>query len=433
MRYQETESFMSGGGLFVPQSEAMRASGPAIGPIHTGVIPPPAELRKGVPAGAVLSPLAITLRGLRKAPYNMKAVSQIVVHMTSRGPVNRSKKSGYRTPAITYALNHYLNGGEGFPHYVIDFNGTIYATCDERKIAYHSGWVHAGGAELFRKADWRAPAWWQAVWGRFGLKSPINLLPKGAAGPNARSIGIELLISPTLTYTEQQYRALARLVLDIERRHGLKIQQAPSPMLLGHEDYAPVLGKGGRSNKGGGWDPGAHRSKPFFSWSKLWSYMRGSGAAQPEAQTQEVKMSWRLAKSLDKLRKEVNIIAPQRNKASDGTIGDAAHAARTSDHNPWVKDNGMGVVTAMDITHDPASGCNANDIAETIRAFRDARVKYIIWNRRIASSTPIGRAAEWSWRPYKGSNPHTKHVHVSVKPQKGAYDSTNAWLFMIQD
>lgn len=144
-------------------------------------------------------------------------------------------------------------------------------------------------------------------------------------------------------------------------------------------------------------------------------------------------MSWRLAKSLDKLRKEVNLIAPLRNKASDGTIGDAAHASRNSDHNPWVKDNGTGVVTAMDITHDPASGCNANDIAETIRAFRDSRVKYIIWNRRIANASPIGRAPAWSWRPYKGKNPHTKHVHISVKPDKGAYDSTNAWLFMVQD
>ncbi len=266
------------GGFGVPQSEEMRAAGPSIGPIHSGVIPPPDELRKGVPASAMLSPLAITLRGLRKAPYKMKAVSQIVIHMTSRGPVNRSKKNGYRKPAITYALDHYLNGREGFPHYVVDFNGTIYATCDERYIAYHAGWVHQGGAELFRKSDWRAPVWWKGVWSRFGLKSPIDLLPKGAAGPNARSIGIELLISPKLTYTDQQYRALARLVVDIERRHGLAIPRAPCPTLLGHEDYAPVLGKGGRSDSRGGWDPGAHRTKPFFSWSKLWSYMRGSGA-----------------------------------------------------------------------------------------------------------------------------------------------------------
>jgi hypothetical protein len=248
--------------------------GPAIGPIHTGVIPPPLDLRKGVPAGAVISPLAVTLRGLRKAPYLMKKVSQIVIHQTSRGPANRSMKSGYRKPAVDFALDYYLKGNGGFPHYVIDFNGTIYATCDERYVAHHSGWVHSGGRALFEKSNWRAPAWWLAVWGKFNFKSPIDLLPEGAGSPNIRSIGIELMMSPNLRYTEQQYKSLARLVIDIGKRHGLSIPSAPSPVLLGHEDYAPVLGKGGRADKNGGWDPGAHRTNPYFSWSKLWEYVR---------------------------------------------------------------------------------------------------------------------------------------------------------------
>jgi hypothetical protein len=113
----------------------------------------------------------------------------------------------------------------------------------------------------------------------------------------------------------------------------------------------------------------------------------------------------------------VNAKAPRRNKASDGTIGDRAHCQRTSDHNPWVRDGSIGVVTAIDITNDPANGCDANTIAEAIRASRDRRVKYIIWNRRIANSSAIGNAAPWQWRPYRGTNPHTKHVHISVKPE----------------
>ncbi|HKP83174.1 MAG TPA: MBL fold metallo-hydrolase [Pyrinomonadaceae bacterium] len=141
----------------------------------------------------------------------------------------------------------------------------------------------------------------------------------------------------------------------------------------------------------------------------------------------DCNVPWRAAKSLLKLRDQVNTKAPRRNKASDGTIGDTAHCQRNSDHNPWVKDGSIGVVTAMDITNDPAKGCDANTIAEAIRASRDSRVKYIIWNRRIANSAAIGSAEAWQWRPYTGENPHTRHVHISVKPDKASYDSTATW------
>jgi len=136
---------------------------------------------------------------------------------------------------------------------------------------------------------------------------------------------------------------------------------------------------------------------------------------------------WRVAGSLLMLREQVNQAAPQRRKDSDGTIGDAAHCRRKSDHNPWVRDGSIGIVTAMDITHDPAHGCDANTIAEAIRGARDARVKYIIWNKRIANSSPVGGSAAWAWRPYSGTNGHTKHVHISVKPEKSSYDSRAAW------
>lgn len=136
---------------------------------------------------------------------------------------------------------------------------------------------------------------------------------------------------------------------------------------------------------------------------------------------------WRVAKSLLTLRDEVNEAAPNRSKASDGTIGDAAHCRRRSDHNPWVRDGNIGVVTAMDITDDPSDGCSANDIAEAIRRNRDRRVKYIIWNRRIANSSAIGGTPAWEWRTYTGSNPHTQHIHISVKSDKPNYDSTVDW------
>src|SRR5678816_1399241 len=93
---------------------------------------------------------------------------------------------------------------------------------------------------------------------------------------------------------------------------------------------------------------------------------------------------WRVAKCLNVLLKQVNALAPKRSKDSDGTIGDAAHQARTSDHNPWVVDDaGQHVVTARDITHDPADGCDAGAIAKTLAASKDYRLKYIIWNHQI--------------------------------------------------
>lgn len=137
--------------------------------------------------------------------------------------------------------------------------------------------------------------------------------------------------------------------------------------------------------------------------------------------------AWRIAQSLLRLREQVNARFPTRNKSEDGAIGDAAHATRNSDHNPWVRDGSMGVVTAVDITHDPRSGCTGELLAEAIRASRDPRVKYIIWNRRICSSSGIGGAAAWAWRAYGGANPHNKHIHISVMSAKAAYDDSGDW------
>jgi hypothetical protein len=135
-------------------------------------------------------------------------------------------------------------------------------------------------------------------------------------------------------------------------------------------------------------------------------------------------MDWRVAKSLLRLRDQINAMAPNRSTISDGTIGDANHATTNSDHNPWIKDPpGPNVVSAMDITHDPAHGADAQKIVNNLVASRDKRIKYIIWNRRIISST----VSPWVWRPYTGSNPHDHHFHLSVMPAKSLYDDISTW------
>lgn len=129
-------------------------------------------------------------------------------------------------------------------------------------------------------------------------------------------------------------------------------------------------------------------------------------------------MAWRVAYSLVTLINQVNALYPRRNKASDGTIGDASHAAGQSDHNP----NPAGIVTAWDVTHDPANGPDVQKLFDALIASRDPRIKYLIFNRRIMVPT---WSSGWSWVPYTGDNPHTSHGHISVWGDKA--DQTSKW------
>lgn len=139
-------------------------------------------------------------------------------------------------------------------------------------------------------------------------------------------------------------------------------------------------------------------------------------------------MAFRKAKSLDTLLEQVNERYPTRSRKSDGWIGDANHASRSSDHNPWVKDGSMGIVTAIDITHDPANGLHARELAEALIASRDPRIKYIISEGQMCRSYRAkDGTAPWTWTKYKGPNGHFHHVHISVASSKDLYDNTRPW------
>lgn len=150
------------------------------------------------------------------------------------------------------------------------------------------------------------------------------------------------------------------------------------------------------------------------------------------AETARTVSAWRAAKCLLRLRDQINAKFPGRSKDSDGTIGDTAHCPGNSDHCPNINDNGIGVVTGMDVTHDPAHGLVAGDVADKLRLSHDPRIKYIISNGRIANFQALGGQPAFAWRPYTGSNPHEKHFHISVKPEKtgpGGYDTVTDWSF----
>lgn len=138
-----------------------------------------------------------------------------------------------------------------------------------------------------------------------------------------------------------------------------------------------------------------------------------------------LQAGWRVAKSLNVLLAEINAMAPNRTKGYDGTIGDASHQRRASRHNP----NRYGVVTARDITHDPAHGMDIHKVVRDYiaRGQIHPELAYIISNRQVTS-----RAKGWTWRAYTGSSAHDHHAHfaVGVGPDSNPmppYDSEQPW------
>ena len=132
-------------------------------------------------------------------------------------------------------------------------------------------------------------------------------------------------------------------------------------------------------------------------------------------------MSWKLAPALAALIADINHLWPDRDKTYDGTIGDAAHAARKSEHNPNrdpSDDVPDGYVTAADIT---AGGIDVNKVINTLIA--DPRVWYVIHDRVIRSRTYGFKA-----QAYNGTNPHTHHVHVSLNQNRKSCDDTSQWF-----
>ena len=124
-------------------------------------------------------------------------------------------------------------------------------------------------------------------------------------------------------------------------------------------------------------------------------------------------MKPRLSKAASQLREQIDDSFPDRDRTSDGWIGDTRHAARPSDHNP----DANGWVRAIDLDRDLSGRAKPDlmpDLADQIRLLckskREKRITYIIFDGRIASSKK-----NWAWREYTGANKHNHHMHVSFK------------------
>lgn len=148
-----------------------------------------------------------------------------------------------------------------------------------------------------------------------------------------------------------------------------------------------------------------------------------------------------VAASLQTLLHEVNARWPNRDTSSDGALGDAAHAARESDHNPDydfpTSSPRYGVVRARDIDRD---GIDMPLLLEELHrecVRPNPRVAYVIFNHRMMRSYPktIGDRTyqPGEWVPYDGPNPHEGHVHVSVNHTAAAEDDTSTWFHESED
>lgn len=136
--------------------------------------------------------------------------------------------------------------------------------------------------------------------------------------------------------------------------------------------------------------------------------------------------TWHLAPSLVQLQKDLDAEFGE-NRPNDGTIGDTAHAARSSEHNPDNDPDPMphGAVSAIDIYTD-ANGKTWITDAEFDKLLaifkKDSRVWYVIHKKFIYS-----RTHGWKKTAYTGSNPHNTHIHLSLMQTKAAHDDTSSW------
>jgi len=132
-------------------------------------------------------------------------------------------------------------------------------------------------------------------------------------------------------------------------------------------------------------------------------------------------MTPKLCKAGQQLRLQVDDSYPDRDRTSDGWIGDVRHSARPSDHNP----DAAGIVRAIDIDRDLSGKAKPDlmpDLADQIRLFakrdKSKRISYLIFAGRIASPR-MG----WRWRKYSGINAHNSHLHCSFT-KKGDTDGS---------
>jgi hypothetical protein len=113
--------------------------------------------------------------------------------------------------------------------------------------------------------------------------------------------------------------------------------------------------------------------------------------------------------------RQATALYPKRKKTISGIVAFVQRirkASPNSDHNTGL---------AVDLTHDPKNGIDCAVIFEKLK--EDERVSYLIFNKKIWARAK----AKSGNRPYSGSNPHTKHLHISINADKS--NDTSPWFW----
>lgn len=132
-------------------------------------------------------------------------------------------------------------------------------------------------------------------------------------------------------------------------------------------------------------------------------------------------MAWVLTKNLVRLREELNALGPNRDRSSDGAVGDLAHQTGYSGHNPdrtglgeWQDGDSLDEVRAIDVDKDGPwlYGQTMEKVVQHLvqrgRRGEWLPLAYIIYNRRIWVASN-----GWVTQTYNGDNPHDHHAHFS--------------------
>lgn len=126
-----------------------------------------------------------------------------------------------------------------------------------------------------------------------------------------------------------------------------------------------------------------------------------------------------LTRGLTTWRGEINAVFPNRDKATDGWLGDSSHAGGTSGHNPDITGraeyrdgDAKDEVRSIDVDKDLRSVITMEQLIQFLVRLGRAGVylpfRYFIYDGRIWR-----KATGWKTEVYTGANDHSGHAHFS--------------------
>jgi hypothetical protein len=130
-------------------------------------------------------------------------------------------------------------------------------------------------------------------------------------------------------------------------------------------------------------------------------------------------MPWVLTRGLTTWRNEINTVFPNREKYTDGSVGDSSHSGSTSGHNPDITGkaeyrdrDSKDEVRAIDVDKDLRSTVTMEQVIQYLVRLGRAGVylpfRYFIYRGRIWR-----KSTGWKTEVYTGANNHNEHAHFS--------------------